>query len=257
MKNKDEAVVIGTGPVGIQTVQSLKIRTKVSSQLSQEEIKEISEKKFIFLCLPTPTDENGVQDIQIIRNYVRDIASYSTKPIIIIRSTVLPGTAHNLSSWYEIRVASVPEFLTEDTADEDTKNPDFILIGSDDKEVDNEITALYKKYYKKTLFINTTSVTAELIKYSTNAFFAMKVVFANEIYDIAQRLGAHYPMIKVTMYKNKFIGNNHLEPFHKNYRGAGGRCLAKDLEAFNTFSGSELLKVVTEINRGLLRNIPL
>ena len=252
MKKQNKVAVIGCGTVGYATAKLFKVKKCFRDQLSIEELEELKNYTYIFLCLPTPTID-GVQDTQIIRNYVRDISAVSKEPVLIIRSTVLPGTAHNLSTKYGIKIVSSPEFLSEDTAKKDTFNPDYVVIGADNTKLLVDVSVYFKRYYKKVPFIKTNTITAETLKYAINSFFVTKVVFANEMYEYARKFGANYEVIKEGMYKNRYIGPNHLDIFHKRYRGAGGKCLMKDMNAFTNHIDTDFFRFIDGENMRLLR----
>ena len=252
MKKQNKVAVIGGGTVGKATARRFRADKCYDKQLTNDELKELKDYDYIFLCLPTTT-EDGIQDLQIIRNYIRDISAVSTEPVIVIRSTVLPGTAKALRTDYLMDIISFPEFLTEDIADEDVKKPDFILLGIDRDDLKKPLTDYLRNIYKRTEIIITDTITAELAKYAANTFFVTKVVFANEMYDYAQRFGADYDIVKYTMYKNRYIGSNHLDIFHKKYRGAAGKCLMKDMNAFANHTPSDFFRFIDNENMRLLR----
>lgn len=252
MKMLDEAALIGRGVVGDATrlVMGIPEKNCYDKQLNRKQMEEVAKKKFIFICLPTPTVE-GVTDISVIENYVRDITSYGFDPIFIIRSTVPVGTCQMLGEKYQARVASNPEFLSENTAIRDATEPDFFLIGVDDVITAHELGQLFDFMVQKFVIVDTK--TAEMIKYATNVFYATKVVFANIVYDLCQEKNIDYDSVKNCLYESRYIGKNHLDVFHKGYRGAGGKCLAKDLESFAGQFNHPFFNLVNMINKEYLR----
>ncbi len=98
----------------------------------------------------------------------------------------------------------------------------------------------------------TDSTTAELLKLSINAFFTTKIVFANEIFDYAQKVKANYETIKVALENHPWGSKGHFTIHHKGGRGAGGKCLAKDMDALIEVTGSTLFAAVGGINAALL-----
>ena len=157
---------------------------------------------------------------------------------------------------YGVEIISAPEFLTESTAYDDAMNPDLEVVGSKDKALAEE----FAKYLKEARnnpkcnphLVLTDNTTAEFIKYSINSFYATKVIFANEIYNKAEEVGVDYDVVVDAMYHRKWIGDNHLKVIHKGKRGYAGKCLPKDTLAFSRFTGSELLKMVNDINKNLV-----
>ena len=98
---------------------------------------------------------------------------------------------------------------------------------------------------------------AEMVKYFGNTWFATKVIFANQIYDLCQKLGIDYERIMEASAADKRIGRTHLDVFHKGYRGYGGKCLPKDIKALIQFADGKgvdlkLHKTVEEINNKLV-----
>lgn len=247
------AICIGTGMVGHATMLSLGIGEYISAHSKSVEIDQLTNFKYIFICLPTPTIE-GKQDISLIESYLSKLNDY--KGVVIIRSTVLPGTCKILSEKYNIKIAHVPEFLTESTWEQDSKWPDIIVVGSEDNDLRDEVSGIFKARFKGANYFLTDTVTSETIKYAVNTLYALKVVFANEIFDYATEKGANYETIKKALYARKWIGKNHLDVWHKNGRGASGKCLFKDLDAFANETTSKLLLVANEINKALVIDYP-
>lgn len=256
MNNMQNAIVLGgTGMTGNATMHSLGIKDQYSRGSSNVDINHILDFKYIFVCLPTPTVD-GKQDLTFIEHYFRLFSERAKNQIFIIRSTILPGTCKRLSEQYGLKIAHNPEFLSEDTWKKDSEWPDIVVIGADDNNIRDEVAGIFRGRYKGAEFVITDSVTAEMIKYAINCFYATKVVYANEVYNFAEKIGANYRTIQKAMYSRAWIGKNHLEVWNKEGRGAGGKCLKKDLEAFTQASGSALLKVANDINKQLLKDFP-
>ncbi len=249
----NNAVVIGgLGMVGQATMRAFGIDKFIDTRDTEHSIsyQEAGGMKYVFLCLPTPT-VNGECDTSLIREAIQAVLDFKRgQPIFIIRSTVVPGTTRSFVSHFGIdSIVHNPEFLSEDTWKDDTDHPDVIVVGCDHPAYLEDVEALYKGRYKGVDIYRTDSLTSEMVKYAANSFYTMKVVFANQIYDMCQKNGANYERIKEVMYKRKWIGNNHLDVFHKGKRGAGGKCLPKDSEAFANYSQLDLLKKVVELNK--------
>ena len=100
---------------------------------------------------------------------------------------------------------------------------------------------------------------AEMVKYFGNTWFAIKVVFANQMYDLCKKIGADYDTIMESASADKRIGRSHLEVIHKGYRGYGGKCLPKDIKALIQFADANgvdlvLHKTAEEINSRLMKD---
>lgn len=250
-----DAVIIGKGMVGKATMHSLGIKDYYSRSSTTVKLDEIHKFKYIFLCVPTPTI-NGECDISLLDWYIGEISRRSKDPIFIIRSTVIPGTCDKLAHAYGVKIVHVPEFLSEDTWKEDSEWPDLTVIGYADINDHNQVMAIFKARFKGTQFVSTDLKTAETIKYAINSFYALKVVYANEVYDYCQDKGMNYDTVKNAMYSRKWIGKNHLDVINKGGRGAGGKCLRKDLDAFANETCSDLLLEANRINQMLLVDYP-
>jgi len=254
---KNIAGVIGYGVLGKAYAKALGIDMHIDLVDSNVSLEEMCKKaRWIFICVPTPSTEEGDCDTSNVEEWVEKISELGKDNVIVIRSTVIPGTAKRLMEKYGVEIISAPEFLTESTAYDDAMNPDLEVVGSRKKELAEE----FAKYLKETRnnpkysphLVLTDNTTAEFIKYSINSFYATKVTFANEIYNTAQKMGVDYDTVMDAMYNRKWIGNNHLKVVHKGKRGYAGKCLPKDTLAFSRLTGSELLKLVNEINKDLV-----
>lgn len=247
----NNAIVIGgKGMVGNATRHVFGIDKFIDVGESTSSYKEAGSLKYVFLCLPTPTLDNGESDTSLIKEAISAVLNHQNgQPIFIIRSTVLPGTTQSLIDHFGISsIVHNPEFLSEATWKNDVEHPDVVVIGGENSTYIDDVEALYKGRFKGLNIVKTNTVTSETIKYAVNTYYATKVVFANQIYDYAQRVGANYETIKKTMYSRKWIGKNHLDVWHNDKRGAGGKCLKKDLQAFAQQSQLPLMKLVNTLN---------
>lgn len=232
------AAIIGGGVLGQANAKSLGINhiydeVKERRNIEKEQLKDFD---YIFICVPTPSTENGC-DTSIVE---KSIAENLNDQIFIIRSTVIPGTADRLMDKYDCNIINNPEFLTEKTSMEDAANPDIIVIGGKDRSIVGKFRKIfYGNGFADSHFIETDNKTAEMIKYSINNFYAVKVLFANYLYRVCRQQGVDYEIVKDAMYKRKWIGKNHLTvPFNGKF-GVKGKCLPKDLIAFAKFSNDD------------------
>lgn len=193
----------------------------------------ITESEFIFICLPTPMkdDESGI-DLSIIEEMIPQITRYTdnTDKIIIIKSTVIPGTTASFEKKFpESQFAFNPEFLTEANFLGDFLNADRTVIGANNDLVSRRLTVIYRQRFPKTAIYQTDPTTAELVKYFANAFLSLKVSFANFFYDYCQKIGVKYEEVKKMAAADPRIVDKHLEVTTQ--RGFGGKCFPKDLVA--------------------------
>ena len=190
-----------------------------------------------FLCVPTPMKKSGECDLYIVRGVLQEIngiahALNKEDFIVIIKSTIPPGTTDKLNEEFtNIHIAFNPEFLTEANAMEDYKNQNRIIIGAE-RPYSNKVKQIFAKAFPKVPIIKTSATIAETIKYVTNTFLAMKVSYANEIYQVCQALNIDYDkVIEYARYDDR-IGNSHWSvPGPDGDFGFGGHCFPKDIAA--------------------------
>lgn len=246
-------VIGGLGTVGKATRKTFDIPWYFDKKESNINLNEASKKQFCFICLPTPTDERGIQQgLDEIRGYVRQLKSLGGRNIFVIRSTVIPGTCRALAKQFKVMVASNPETLSENTWERDAVKPKIIVIGADDVPTRNALVNLWGRV-KCEHRVVTDTVTAETLKYAFNTFFITKIVFANQIYDICEKNGADYKTIRRALRKHPWGSGHHFKVHHKGGRGAGGKCFPKDLKAFAKYANSDLFKEVERLNSKYLQ----
>jgi len=189
----------------------------------------------IFICLPTPMDEDGRCSTYLVESAIQKLEQLATEKgrVLVIKSTVPPGTTERINSWAtKFHVCFNPEFLREATAAEDFKNQDRIIIGGP-REGTNVLKAMYEKAYPDVPVTKTSSTIAELVKYTTNIFLATKVAVANEIAQVCEALGEDYDKVVEYATKDKRLGTSHWAvPGPDGKKGFGGSCFPKDLNAF-------------------------
>lgn len=218
-------------------------------------LKEINKADIIFICVPTPFQKDKGFDLSFVEDVVSKIKG---RKIIVIKSTVLPGTTEKLQKKYpRHKFLFNPEFLSELTADQDMEYPDRQIIGYTNKSyhvAGDILQILPLAPYEKIM----PATEAEMVKYFGNTWFSIKVIFANQIYDLCQKLKINYDNVMEAAAADKRIGRSHLEVWHKGYRGYGGKCLPKDIKAFIQFADSlgvdlKLHKTAEEINNQLMK----
>lgn len=233
--------IIGYGFVGQAVANGFNIASKEGDTiLYYDKFKDstpleevIRKSEFIFVCLPTPMkeDESGI-DLSIIENSIPEITKYTdnTDKIVVIKSTVTPGTTASLEKKYpKTAFAFNPEFLTEANFLEDFLNADRTVIGASHDLVSRRVAVIFKQRFPKTKIFQTDPTTAEAVKYFANAFLSLKVIFANFFYDYCQKIGIKYEEVKKMAAADKRIVDSHLDV--TTMRGFGGKCFPKDLVA--------------------------
>lgn len=208
----------------------------------------------IFVCLPTPYDEKaGGFDLSYVEAGLQTISGSKT---VIIKSTVLPGTTEALQAKFpQHRLLFNPEFLRQAHADADMREPERQIMGYTEKS--REVAAAMLELLPRAPFQKVIRATeAEMVKYFGNCFLALKVVFANQVFDVCSKLGLDYDLVKDCAAADTRIGSSHLKIAPDGYRGYGGGCFPKDVKAFIQLGdqvGAEqrLMKACDELNREL------
>jgi UDPglucose 6-dehydrogenase len=217
-----------------------------------------------FICVPTPTDENGRIDLRFVREASRSIGerlkAKDSYHVVVVKSTVVPQTTRQVvtpiieeasgrKAGRDFGVGMNPEFLREGKAVHDFMHPDRIVIGGDDEKALGIIKSLYTGYKCPILEVDTK--TAEMIKYVSNAFLATKISFSNEVGNICKRLGIDTYKVMEGVGLDARISPH----FLNSGLGFGGSCFPKDVKAL-IGKASEvdyepiLLKTVLKVNDG-------
>jgi len=251
----DNAVIVGYGMVGkaMAEVFSIEKHFDIQDDRSNCTLEEVAKHKLVFLCLPTLVDRFGNYQLDELKQIIKQINDFGTGCTFVIRSTVFPGFALGLQRDLNIdRIISNPEFLSEATAVQDVKNPPFILIGGLEGKYRDEVTAFYQGRVRSAPIIETDNTTAEMTKLALNAYFATKVIFANETEDACREIEANYETVKKVMEMHPFGPVNHFTIWFNGKRGVNGHCLPKDSKAFANYASSELVKKVVSLNENYI-----
>ena len=231
--------VIGQGFVGNAVYQKFKNHYDV---LTYDKYKSdhnstlrdlILNSKYIFVCLPTPMNTDGSCNIDIIEEVLEEVNQITDSPkTIVLKSTVICGTTEKLNLKYEfLNIVFNPEFLTERNAVKDYDNQDRIILGGDRPHT-TDLKQIFSKVFPNSRIIKTSSTHAEIVKYLTNTFLAVKVSFANEMYELCNKLEIDYDKVVEYATIDQRLGQSHWSvPGHDGDFGFGGHCFPKDLSA--------------------------
>ncbi|KHF34348.1 UDP-glucose 6-dehydrogenase TuaD [Paenibacillus sp. P1XP2] len=215
----------------------------------------------VIIAVGTPSLPNGQANLGYVEEAAREIGNaMNGYKIIVTKSTVPVGTNEKIANIIAnhtekpFDVASVPEFLREGTAIQDTLHPDRIVIGTDSPKARERLVELHKSLTPDIIVTDIRS--AEMIKYASNAFLATKISFINEIANICEKVGADVTKVASGMGYDKRIGSS----FLKAGIGYGGSCFPKDTQALVQIAGQmdydfKLLKSVIEVNRDQRLNV--
>ena len=249
-KNTYSIGIIGFGIVGQAVAYGFSnYQTNIYDKYKDfQTLKETVEKSdYIFVCLPTPikSDESGI-DLSIVNENIEEIAKYcrGTDKIVVLKSTIVPGTtAAFIKKYPQVLFCFNPEFLREASFMQDFVNTDRIVIGAASDSVFRRLSSLYQSVMPSVPIYYTDPTSAEMVKYMANCYLATKVIFANEMYDICQKIGIKYEEVKKMVVADKRIADTHLDITSN--RGFGGKCFPKDLLALRALAKSK--KIDTSI----------
>ena len=187
-----------------------------------------------FICVETPMGADGAADLRAVFAAAETIAETAHDIVVAMKSTVPVGTGARLERLFAERaasplpVASNPEFLKEGSALNEALHPRRILVGSGSARAKEVLRELYGPFVDDgAAWVETDLPTAELTKYASNAFLAMKISYANALAEICDAVGADVVTLTETLGHDARIGAGHLRPG----MGYGGGCLSKDLAA--------------------------
>jgi len=196
---------------------------------------DIKNHDIVFIAVGTPPSQyDGSADLRVLISCIQSLHDIGVK-CVVIKSTVPPGTAEEIiyKSNSQLQIISNPEFLREGSALQDFMRPDRIVLGGDKGSPEfKKVMDFYKDMYSKLDyftpdFIETDNTTAELSKYASNAFLAMKVTYINEMANLCRMIGANANEVAKIMGTDPRIGAKFLKPGP----GFGGSCFPKDVQA--------------------------
>ena len=200
----------------------------------------IKNNEVVFIAVGTPPGENGAADLSHVEAAARTIGkSMIGYRVVVDKSTVPIGTARKVAGWigeelkargktFELDVVSNPEFLREGSAVYDFMHPDRVVLGVENERAGAIMKDVYRSLYlNETPFVETSLESAEMIKYASNAFLAVKITFINEIANLCEAVGADVKAVAHAMGKDGRIGPKFLHPGP----GYGGSCFPKDTRA--------------------------
>ena len=230
--------VIGQGFVGTAVNEGLakfyNIETyDIAKDSTCKSIDELAIKSdVIFVCLPTPMKKNGECYLGILEEVINDLNTINKCKIIVIKSTIPPGTTEKWNKIYDnIDIIFNPEFLTEANSIEDFKNQNRIIVGGP-RPSSTKVARLFRKAFPKVPIIKTGSTHAEMVKYVTNCFLATKVSFANEMFKLCNELDIDYDKVIEYAKIDERLGYSHWAvPGPDGDFGFGGHCFPKDMNA--------------------------
>ena len=215
-----------------------------------------AESDVIFIGVGTPENEDGSANLNYVFQVAGQIAETITRDcLVVIKSTVPIGTNDRVEAFIKnhlkhevhVEVASNPEFLAQGTAIKDTLRASRIVIGVESESAREVLTSIYEPFNQPILVMNRRS--AEMVKYASNDFLALKISFINDIANLCETVGANIEDVTQGMSYDARIGNKFLNPGI----GYGGSCFPKDTKALHWLAEEEgyilrTVKAAIEVN---------
>ena len=221
-----------------------KILTDLSTHKSVFSLSRACE--LLFVCVPTPMREDGSCDISIVKEVVQEACSTGRQNIIAIKSTIPPNTTKLLQGLcQDSQIVFNPEFLLERNAEQDFLNTSRVILGGP-RPATTRLKQFYSKVFPNAHVIKTDSTVAEMVKYLTNSFLAVKVSFANEMHAICESLGVDYDKVTEYALHDDRLGSTHWSvPGPDGHYGFGGSCFPKDINALMHLAQTMCIKANT------------
>lgn len=188
-----------------------------------------------FVCVPSPT-KDGAQDLSAIRAVEEAVNRHHFQGILVIKSTVLPGTTNGIHiDLPHLRVCHCPEFLREKTAHEDLREMKNVPISGEKRS--RELVCDFLRALGYSPIESERTEVTEVAKYMHNVYCAMKVAFCNEIFELCGHLGISYDEVIAAAQGGERIGTAHTKvPGPDGKFGYSGACFPKDVRALTTFA---------------------
>ena len=244
--------IIGNGFVGnsiafgFSPTHEIRIHDK-DPKRTLNTIEEVLECDFIFVAVPTPMNRDGSISLKVVEKALQEISEKNTKNnIIILKSTMVPGSTNNfIKQFPKLNIVFNPEFLTERTAKLDFLTQARIVLGGS-KRLTKRVAKIFEERFMHTYIIETDTITAEMIKYMNNIFFASKVAIMNEMKMMCDAIGANWKQALAGFAADQRIGDSHLNvPGPDGKMGFGGSCFPKDINAFISYANELGVKIPT------------
>ena len=215
---------------------------------------DLNNAEVVYLIVPTPTVNDKI-DLHYVFEASEKVKAIRPNAVLVIKSTVVPGTAKLVHEKTGMDVVSNPEFTKEGTAIEDTLKPNRVVIGGINKKAVDVVAGIWS--FTNAPIIKTTNENAELIKYASNAFLATKISFINEIANLCERIpGADVDVVAKGMGLDKRIAPY----FLKAGIGYGGSCFPKDTKAIAEYAKEkgeklEIVEAAMDVNEKRVKRV--
>jgi UDPglucose 6-dehydrogenase len=226
--------VIGLGRVGDSMRRFLEQRVEVVTYDAGTDQSypdaELAKCAFAVICVDTPMSFDGSGDTSKVAEAVRRVPTH----LVLVRSTVAPGTTDRLVRQTGKQLCCSPEYLTDaihaDPGWAEVSEPPFVILGATPETRREFASLLVPLFGPEKTYFQCTALEAEIAKYMENAYLATKVCFANEFFEICKAFGADWHTVREGWLLDPRVGRSHSAVF-ETARGFGGKCLVKDLHA--------------------------
>ena len=261
-KEKIAIMKKGISPIYEQDLEKLMKENEERLDYTLDYQKAYKDADVIIIGVGTPEREDGSANLDYVYSVCQQIASSLEKDcVVVLKSTVPIGTNDEIEKMLnqlvkpniKVYVASNPEFLAQGTAVHDTLYASRIVVGTEDEHAAEVMQKLYEPLTKAPYnvpYLHTSRRSAEMIKYASNDFLALKVSYINEIANLCKKLGANIEEVSKGMGYDPRIGNK----FLKAGIGYGGSCFPKDTKALHWLSKAkgveiETIKACIDVNK--------
>lgn len=250
--------IIGMGPVGRSMRQMFEVDAQIVEydKAMHEEYPEteLAECDFAVVCVGTPMRDDGTCDV----GNVEEAVSRLPVRLILLKSTVIPGTTDRLVKETGKRICFSPEYIRETTyfhtfGNRGAASIPFFVVGGEPADRQALINNIIPILGPEKIYFQCTAIEAEIIKYMENSYLAAKVTFVNEFFEICKTFGADWHTVREGWLLDPRVDRAHTLVFPQS-RGFGGRCLPKDVNAIVEASAAagyeaDLLQAILDSNR--------
>lgn len=261
-ENKINLMKSGKSPIYEDGLEDLMLKNKDRLTYTTDYRKAYKSADVIFVGVGTPEREDGSANLDYVYSVCEQIASsVENDVIVVIKSTVPIGTNDKIEKYFmekvkngiNVCVVSNPEFLAQGTAVRDTLYASRIVVGVEDDYAKNVMEKLYEPLTKEPYnvpYLSMNRKSAEMVKYASNDFLALKISYINEISNFCENVGADIKDVTLGMSKDKRIGDK----FLNSGIGYGGSCFPKDTKALHWLSREmdteiKTIKACIEVNK--------
>lgn len=242
MKVKSKVAIIGYGVVGKAMhalfPDALILNSSQNPVLSKEgkilAYDDINKADVAFVCVPTPQKEDGTCDTSI----VEEVVSKLKTPLIVIRSTVEPGTTNRLKKEYKKQIVFCPEYVGETVAHPLSNEVErqFLILGGEREDTNKAIEIFQQVYNASVKIRQMTAIEAETTKYMENRHIVFTVAECNEMYDLCKKLGVDYNNVREAVFQDDPRMSPYWTFVYPNDRGFETKCIPKDIYAITSFA---------------------